>query len=355
MHVYRGMICLARGGVAEARKQYNTAALIDPQRDSSPPGSLLTAVVLAEVSYLSGELDKAREILDRHEGTVAGINEWFDVFIVRNVVSVGIDMVSGDPEAALRRIHCVERSVRARGLVLRERVLRCLEIGLRMRMGDLNVLSQPEFEPGIWRGTEQREGQTLPWRARALFALCEASYLRANGRHEDALAILTEVESLLVADGILIMQPTLWFVRAAIFADANNESGAFQAREMANRFTERFGVVFGYLGGIYETGASGVEARDATRFDMASMYVNAAEAKIGFPSNPGGDLQMLLSHRDLEVLRKLMHGLPNKGIARALGISEHTVKQHLKRIYSKIGARNRVQAVERARVGKLNP
>jgi DNA-binding NarL/FixJ family response regulator len=56
-----------------------------------------------------------------------------------------------------------------------------------------------------------------------------------------------------------------------------------------------------------------------------------------------------LSERELEVLRCVAKGLPNKLIARSLGISEKTVKAHLTRIYQQIGVTDRTQAALWAR------
>jgi two-component system response regulator DegU len=56
----------------------------------------------------------------------------------------------------------------------------------------------------------------------------------------------------------------------------------------------------------------------------------------------------LLSERELEVLGKLRDGSNNKEIARSLFISENTVKNHLKSIFSKLGVENRTQAVAKA-------
>jgi DNA-binding NarL/FixJ family response regulator len=44
------------------------------------------------------------------------------------------------------------------------------------------------------------------------------------------------------------------------------------------------------------------------------------------------------------VLARLVRGEPNKIIARALGISEKTVKNHLTRIFEAIGVTDRTQA-----------
>jgi DNA-binding NarL/FixJ family response regulator len=51
-----------------------------------------------------------------------------------------------------------------------------------------------------------------------------------------------------------------------------------------------------------------------------------------------------LSERELEVLRLVAAGLPNKQIARDLGISEKTVKAHLTSVFRQIGVYDRTQA-----------
>jgi DNA-binding NarL/FixJ family response regulator len=63
----------------------------------------------------------------------------------------------------------------------------------------------------------------------------------------------------------------------------------------------------------------------------------------------------LLSDREIEVLGLVAVGLPNKGIARELGISEHTVKFHVGTILGKLGAASRTEAVTLAVRGGLLP
>ena len=52
-----------------------------------------------------------------------------------------------------------------------------------------------------------------------------------------------------------------------------------------------------------------------------------------------------LTPRELEVLRLLAEGLPNKAIAYRLEISEHTVKFHVNSILTKLNAQSRTEAV----------
>ena len=56
-----------------------------------------------------------------------------------------------------------------------------------------------------------------------------------------------------------------------------------------------------------------------------------------------------LTRKEREVLRLLAEGLPNAVIAARLGVSDSTVRTHLRAINSKLDARNRTQAVAVAR------
>ncbi len=69
-------------------------------------------------------------------------------------------------------------------------------------------------------------------------------------------------------------------------------------------------------------------------------------------SNANGHVQNIeeqlrprgVSSREGQILKSLLHGLPNKMIARELGISEATVKVHVKALLRKVNAHNRTQA-----------
>lgn len=54
-----------------------------------------------------------------------------------------------------------------------------------------------------------------------------------------------------------------------------------------------------------------------------------------------------LTVREHEVLSLVADGLPNREIAGALGISEHTVKFHLASIFGKLAVSTRTEAVQR--------
>jgi len=52
----------------------------------------------------------------------------------------------------------------------------------------------------------------------------------------------------------------------------------------------------------------------------------------------------MFTSREKEVLELIVKGYTNKDIAKNLSISEHTVKAHKEKIYSKMNVHNKVQA-----------
>lgn len=59
--------------------------------------------------------------------------------------------------------------------------------------------------------------------------------------------------------------------------------------------------------------------------------------------------QYLLSLREKDIVKCIEEGLTYKEISHRLGISSHTVHTHIKRIYEKLHAKNRVEALAKAR------
>lgn len=61
----------------------------------------------------------------------------------------------------------------------------------------------------------------------------------------------------------------------------------------------------------------------------------------------------ILTRQETRVLQLLTEGLLKKEIARRLGIGDGTVKLHIKNMYKKLKAHNRLQAVQRAKELKI--
>src|SRR4051812_11496381 len=107
------------------------------------------------------------------------------------------------------------------------------------------------------------------------------------------------------------------------------------------------------LFGALEAGASAFVAKDAPSDDVIAAAKHAASSPTSFTATdlanamrrrmtPSGPQ---LSPREREVLQLLADGLAVAQIARRLYISESTAKTHISKLYEKLGAGNRAQAL----------
>ena len=118
-------------------------------------------------------------------------------------------------------------------------------------------------------------------------------------------------------------------------------SAVEEVKEMAHARAGRRGIrVQGRVaGGAFEghpPGCDGPERLDAAA-NSPGRQCAAAAALANHDRNP-------LSAREVEVLKGILDGLPNDGIAQVMEIDVETVKQHVKHILRKLHVEDRTQA-----------
>jgi LuxR family maltose regulon positive regulatory protein len=91
-----------------------------------------------------------------------------------------------------------------------------------------------------------------------------------------------------------------------------------------------------------------LHARAAAWYEAHGMTKEQHSSATG-RQHAGDTLIEPLSDRELEVLRLVAAGLPNKAIAAQLYLAVGTVKRHVFNVYGKLGVSNRTSAVARAR------
>jgi DNA-binding NarL/FixJ family response regulator len=82
----------------------------------------------------------------------------------------------------------------------------------------------------------------------------------------------------------------------------------------------------------------------ANSHELKYLLDALAQAMPSRPMSPRAEVSML-SKREQEVVRGVADGLSNREIAKNLGLTEHTVKNYLFRIFDKLGVSSRVEVV----------
>jgi DNA-binding NarL/FixJ family response regulator len=98
-------------------------------------------------------------------------------------------------------------------------------------------------------------------------------------------------------------------------------------------------------------GARGYVVKDATREEMAATVVHVLSDALWRRSTPapraveGVGPAPTLTEREMQVLTGMSRGRSNAEIGKELFLSEDTVKTHARRLFRKLGAADRAQAV----------
>jgi DNA-binding NarL/FixJ family response regulator len=90
---------------------------------------------------------------------------------------------------------------------------------------------------------------------------------------------------------------------------------------------------------LVDAARNAVEGRAVIHPQLTKTFIEEAHLGEAPPE------QTPLSKREREILQKVADGATTRQVATDLGISPHTVKTHLERIFEKLGANDRAQAV----------
>jgi DNA-binding NarL/FixJ family response regulator len=130
--------------------------------------------------------------------------------------------------------------------------------------------------------------------------------------------------------------------------------------------TARIVVLTAYRGDVqalraFKAGAVGYILKNMLRKELLDTIRAVYAGRRRIPDEIAKELgehslEDTLTEREIEVLKMVARGTPNKVIASDLALAEPTVKSHLKNIFQKLGANDRTHAVTIAiRRGYLDP
>jgi LuxR family maltose regulon positive regulatory protein len=313
----RGMLPCAYAPVLAAalREQGNPAAalalLADRldviERSSAPDLSLLGYRTLADAALDQGDERRALHVLENLE-----------VFAQRR----DMPRLVAHALAERVRLHCH----RARLGVARELMARLEALAPRFEQPDFTIFA----------------GQY-----RLLRALARCQLALAAGEAGQATAALDEAEALASSLGRGRERLMVMALRAVAAGGANAEQDALPRLQEAAALAE--------IGGLRRVLTDAHPAVAAMLARLRPVAIAPGAVAVAPAAASTGGMGALLTPKEAHILGLLNGGMSNKGIARALEISEQTVKWHLKNLFAKLSAPSRQHAVGRGRLLGLIP
>ncbi len=321
----------------------------------------MPALLLAEVHYERGELDTCRRLVDAWLPRAGHIG-FVDQLVAGYVCAIRLAALGGDHEQAFRLLSQGEALASEHAFarlavhLASERVMTLLRCGRRSEArGQVAAGGVPQASALL-----PRKSATVSDAVTVLSHACVArgstsaadfvrvlrswvNFAEGHGAVRHAIRLRCVLAGLLHAQG----EPAeAWrTLRAAI--EQSRVSGIVQPlREDGRRTLHILDFALAAEGTARGTLAATVQA---LRDDLATAAGDTPAPAVPRSRPARTAMAEALSERQIEILAAIADGSSNKEVAARLGISEATVKWHLRLVYEKLGVHRRVAAVREAR------
>ncbi|MGB3070715.1 MAG: LuxR C-terminal-related transcriptional regulator [Ottowia sp.] len=353
-----GLLYTLEGRMTDAEHLYRQVLDAECEGAAGVQLSNLAAALLGDVLYELDELDAACNLLDPRMDLIehTGIPE---AILRAAIVLASAHWLCGRRLEALAQLDRLEDYAFQRGLPRLHAHALCLRVRMQQQRGEMLAVSDALCK--LDELVAQRRGQDDSV-SQEIMRLAERAQIAVHlNRGELALAAdgLRDLLQRFHAMGRLRPAAALMMQLGLVERNRGNEPAALPILVDALRMGHRLGLIHTVLDvsrrvpaalhGLVESGVFDpvlnfyaqrlLKVADRKRTLKTTAQESAAQDK---PLEP-------LKERELEILGLLAQALPNKKIARVLGLSPETVKWYLKNIYIKLGVTARDAAVARAR------
>ncbi len=335
------------GQIQEVENQLHQAAetfqsLLRLVGDPPWPGACEACVGLARIHYQWNDL-AAAERYGQQGLALARQLENVDTPAACGVLLARVKLAQGDAAGALTTLAEAEQFVQARDFGHWEREITAVRLQTHLQQDNLSVAAQlAESHDEPFSQARVHLAQDDPTAALAVLepVLQQAEANDWADRRLQALLLqaLAHWQQREAETAVRTLQEALALAKPGGLIRAFVDEGAAMARL------------------LYEALAQGVEPVYVRQL-LAAFHTNGSETAVSSPpSEAEAAFVEPLSEREIEVLQLIAEGLSNQEVANRLYLSLHTVKVHAHNIYSKLGVKNRTQAVAKGRtLGLLSP
>lgn len=312
----------------------------------------MSDVYLGIALHARGDADGARLHIERSLESIESGDGWFDAYAEAYETLSAMEYNAKGLTAALAVMERALMTAKRRGLLRLEPLVQALHARIATNAGDTAQARaalgkvQPAFDSLRWKH------DPFWWRvdfaagiATAKIALARADCAAAS----DTLAALHEACS--SQHRIRQLATVRALQSVSLFRAGQTETAARALSDvLEERVIEDDVQLFVDLGPVLAP-----VAQFARKWGLENGISSQVRRALGVLADQGVDQgsvaseSQVLSPREREVLIELSRGAPNKTIARALQMTENTVKFHLKNVFQKLGVQHRAAAIRAGR------
>lgn len=355
VHLIKGMCCFGKGQLDLAVQSYeNALGIIRADFPDDPGLNAIADSLAAEVRYERNELEDLPHQLESAITALESYDGWLDTFIVAYRVASSLALSRDDSDNAHMILDREELLAAERSLDEVKRMAQLQRINIHIRDGELDIANNLFQEYLLENGQleSHADPKQLIWREMDEYCFTAAKLLIAQRDGEQALVVLEAIVQEARQAGRLLSLANGHILQAMAYQLLDRQPEAISAMRQA----VMIGSSEKYLRSFIDQGDGIIPLL---------QYVIDSEKKENMRTRVGKYCSRLLSAyrrefkkgqttlsftpRERQILIGLNHGNSNKLIARELGVTESTIKFHLKKIYSKLKVNKRSAAVIEAR------
>jgi LuxR family maltose regulon positive regulatory protein len=347
---YHAELQMARGRLREADGILQRALGFAAERgDVSLPATGEVYVSMGELLYEWDDLDSAEDRLT--EGVKLAERTGQLGSLVDGYVSLSrLKQAQGNTDGALEAAREAERLARSSGVGQFTVEAAAWKSRLHLTQGELAAATSEWEQVSV--------GDDEPTFVREIEQIARARLLVARGEQDEALRLLADLREAAHAAGRTGREIEILALEALTLQAKGKKERAVRTLAQALALAEPEGYVRTFVDEGPEMAAllsEGLEAQQRGRLtpDVPAHYLRKLSASLerdaSRTATPGAERPEPLRERELEVLTLVAAGKTNQEIAKELFVALSTVKTHIKNIYGKLDARNRTQALARAR------
>ena len=268
---------------------------------------------------------------------------WFDIYAVTFKLAVNIALADNNQAACDDYLARGQQIVVTRKLWRLEMLLNVLAQKVALHFNDIelfNELNNKNIREKYWLE------EYYLWKTKEEYHAIQAIYFLHKNISSKTLFHTEKLLKVCMDGGQTLEIAKAKIIQALAYSSTDNDNKAFKVLHEACQYCTRYKIkqVF------YEVPTS-IEYL-LIKFKKYSVdLLTVLEAKFisdiinGFKKHSQSDFGSLgLSHREQQLVPLLMQGHSNKQMASVLGISDNTVKFHLKNLFAKVNVNNRNEA-----------